>query len=63
MIQWASQASRPPWYLADIIGEVVESSKNLNVTFHHIKRIANLEVDRLAKEGVSRPPLLIVCDC
>lgn len=53
VIQWASQALRPPWYLADIIEEVVESSKNLNVTFHqdhHIKHIANLEVDRLAKE-------------
>lgn len=59
VIQWASQASYPPWFLADIIEEVFEITKTLNVSFHHIKHSANTEEDRLAKEGASKPSLLI----
>ena len=62
-IKWSSQASTSPWYLVVIIEEVVEISKNLNFSFHHIKHSANSEVGRLAKEGVSRPSLFIVADC
>lgn len=44
-IKWASQASTAPWYLVDVIEEVVDISKNVN-----IKLCANLEADHLAKE-------------
>lgn len=37
VIQLATESSRPPWYLADTIEEVVELSHNLNVSLHHIK--------------------------
>lgn len=50
VIQWASQASRPPWYLADIIEEVVEISKRVYISFHQIKRSGNAEADRLVSE-------------
>ena len=63
VIKWVSQPSTAHWYLEDIIGEVIENSKNVNISFHLIKRGANLEADRLAKEGVSRPSLLIITDC
>ena len=59
-IKWASQPSSAPWYLADIVGEVVVNSNKVHISFHLIKRDANSEVDCLAKEGVSKPDLHIV---
>ena len=39
--------------LVDIIEEVVQMSRELNVSFHHIKRSANQVADKLGgKEGV-----------
>ena len=49
--------SNPSWHLADLIEEVIELSRSLNVSFHPIKRTANDEADLLAKEGVHRPDL------
>ena len=51
-----------PWYLADV-KEVAEIDKNKNISYHLVKRGANSEADRLAKEGVSRLSLLIVTIC
>eukprot|EP00268_Persea_americana_P065005 TRINITY_DN8614_c0_g1_i4.p1 TRINITY_DN8614_c0_g1~~TRINITY_DN8614_c0_g1_i4.p1 ORF type:complete len:144 (-),score=24.76 TRINITY_DN8614_c0_g1_i4:84-515(-) len=58
-IQWAAKKSKPPWYLLDIIEEVLDISKSLDVSFYHINRSANKVADHLAKEGVSRQSLLI----
>ena len=44
-IQWASQSSNPPWYLVDIIEEVIQLSGGVNISFHHIKRLANDDAD------------------
>lgn len=63
VIQLATESSRPPWYLADTIEEVVELSHNLNVSLHHIKCNANAEANHLAKEGVLRPSLIISIAC
>ena len=46
VIQWASQSSNPSWILADIIQEVVQLSRELNIAFHHIK-------DRLIRRRIS----------
>eukprot|EP00268_Persea_americana_P066521 TRINITY_DN906_c1_g1_i4.p1 TRINITY_DN906_c1_g1~~TRINITY_DN906_c1_g1_i4.p1 ORF type:complete len:123 (-),score=20.73 TRINITY_DN906_c1_g1_i4:193-561(-) len=59
VIQWATQSSPPPWYLAEIIEEVLQLSGDLNVSFHHIMRSANAEADKLVKEGVLKPSLII----
>ena len=59
VIQWASQSFSPPWYLADIIEEVLQLSGDLNVSFHHIMRSANAEAGLLAKEGVIKLSLII----
>ena len=56
VILWASQSSNPPWNLVHIIEEVVHLSQKWNVYFHHIKRPANHEADKLAKEGVLKLP-------
>ena len=58
-IQWASQSTNPPCYLADIIEEVIQLSGDFNTSFHHIKHSANNEADRLAKEGVLKTKLHI----
>lgn len=34
-IQCASKSANPPWYLTDLIEEVLELSTTLNVSFHH----------------------------
>lgn len=44
-----------PWYLADILGEVMDLAKKLGASFHHIKRSANALVDCLPKEGIQHP--------
>ena len=62
-IKWASQASMALWYLTDVVKEVAEIAKSINISYNLIKRSANLEADRLAKDGVSRPSLCIVTDC
>ena len=62
-IKWAPQASMAPWYLADVIEEVTENAKNMNISYNLIKRCANSEADRPVKEGPSRPSLFIVTDC
>ena len=59
VIQWASQSSNPPWNLADIIKEVVKLSHDLNRSFNHIKRSANQELDKIAKEGVLKAALFV----
>eukprot|EP00268_Persea_americana_P009744 TRINITY_DN13898_c0_g1_i2.p1 TRINITY_DN13898_c0_g1~~TRINITY_DN13898_c0_g1_i2.p1 ORF type:complete len:122 (-),score=12.31 TRINITY_DN13898_c0_g1_i2:137-502(-) len=59
IIQWVTQSSSPPWYLVEIIEEVLQLSGDLNVSFHHIMRSANAEADPLAKEGVIKPSLII----
>ena len=59
VIQWVSQSSSPPWYLADIIEEMLQWSGDLNVSFNHIMISTNAEADKLAKEGVLKPSLLI----
>ena len=59
-IQWASLYSSAPWYLADIIEEVNQLSKELNISFSYIRRSANDEVDKLAKEGVYKLSLIVL---
>lgn len=49
-IQWASQASSPTWYLADITEEVLEIIKNLRVSSHHIKRSVAPTRKRIIKQ-------------
>ena len=61
MIKWASQASTAPWHFAVVIEEVAEIAKNMNISYHLIKRCANSEADRLAKEGVPYCYLLLIC--
>ena len=57
VIQWVNQSSNPPWNHVDIIEEVVQMSWELNVSFHHIKGLANQEAYKLAKEGVLKTAL------
>lgn len=40
-VQWAGGISNPPWYLADILEEVIDLSKSMKVSFHHIKPNSN----------------------
>ncbi|XXG68389.1 hypothetical protein AAC387_Pa06g1488 [Persea americana] len=40
-MKWASLPSSAPWYQADIMEEVVENSKKVNISFHLIKHDAN----------------------
>lgn len=40
-VQWAGGISNPPWYLADILEEVIYLSKSMKVSFHHIKPNSN----------------------
>ena len=57
--QWGSQSSNPPWIVEDIIEEVVQLSRELNISFHQIKRSANQEADKLTKEGVLKTALIV----
>ena len=59
IIQWASQSLNPPWNLIHIIEEVVHLSRELNVSFHQIKRSTNQDADKLAKEGVLKTDLTV----
>ena len=60
VIQWVTlSSSSPPWYLADIIEEVLQLSGDLNVSFDHIMRSTTEEANLLAKEGVIKPSLII----
>ena len=59
VIQWATRSFLPPRYMADIIEEVIQLSGDLNVSFNYIMRSTNAEADKLAKEGVLKPSLLI----
>ena len=53
--------SSAPWYLADIIEEVTQLSRALNISFSHIRLSVNEKADKLAKEGVSKPSLIVLC--
>ena len=59
VLQWALNPSTAPWYLADLSEEMAQMSTALNISFSHIRRSANAEADRLAKEGVHKPSLII----
>lgn len=51
----ASQASTPLWFLADIIEKVIQISKDLDVSFHHILLSAYSQANCRTKEGVLKP--------
>ena len=59
VIQWPSNSSTAPWYLADIIEEMTHLSSRLNISFSHIKHLANVEADKLTKERISKPSLIV----
>ncbi|XXG49570.1 hypothetical protein AAC387_Pa02g3723 [Persea americana] len=59
VFQWASNPSTVPWYMANIIEEMTHLSGELNISFSHIKCSANAKADNLAKEGVSKPSLIV----
>lgn len=42
---------RSPWNLMDELEEVADISQMLNLTFHHVRRLANGVADCLSKEG------------
>lgn len=52
-IQWARASAKPPWKLMGVVDEILDLARSLLVTFSHILRSANSEVDQLAKEGAS----------
>lgn len=52
-------SSYPPWFLANIIEDVLKLLGDVNVSFHHIMISANAEADQLAKVGVLKHYLII----
>ena len=57
VIQQVTQSCSYPWFLADIMEEVIQLSGGLNISFIHTSQSANAEANHLAKEGVSKPSL------
>ena len=51
-IQWGSRKDSHPWRLTDLVEEVQDIAKQLEASFHHVHREANVIADALAKEGV-----------
>lgn len=47
------------WALADVVEEMKDLSKNIEISFMHVKRRANATDDLLAKEGVGHQNLSI----
>lgn len=54
VIGWASATCRPPWHLLDEVEEVIDLARNLTRLFLVGRRLANVAVHALAKEGVLR---------
>lgn len=52
-------ATKPPWKVAGVVDEILDLAGNLQFSFSHIDRSANSEANRLAKDGVSNPMLMV----
>lgn len=57
--RWASSQSTAPWYLANIMEQVLDLATRLGASFLHVKWSANTEADRQAKEGIHHPNLVL----
>ena len=53
-IQWGSGKTMYPWRLTDWVEEVLDISSQLQASFLHILREANVIADGFAKEGLTR---------
>lgn len=78
VIWWAAREAKVPWYVVDILEEVTDLARRLGISNYHIKRSAKslpsayIDVDRLVKEGILWPNLILSliglwlwfgCDC
>ena len=58
--RWALGATKAPWKVAGVVGEILELVNSIRVAFSNIDRSANSEADLLAKEGASRNVLQVI---
>ncbi|XP_077252022.1 uncharacterized protein LOC143891303 [Tasmannia lanceolata] len=54
VIRWLRGSKAIPWRFASLFDEIRERIGVASVSFCHVRRSANAEADRLAREGVSK---------